>query len=263
MRLIFTTNDLVQQKKSGEFSGIFLNKTSYQELMNLANQHFDLKLGSSDSLLHPLPLCYMLITRKRKLMKKALGRLACVKVEAITYNRVLGFVVANVRLKKNYTDEKNPIIVIAKSYGLPNAEIQKSLWRKSDAFNLQRVQVPDEIIHGKIGIVFDYNDSIDDFKGIARPPSPILQDDDSSTSSSEEQIPIAAVSNTREEDKLVMNFEDSSSEEEDDEQQVMKEYFNGKEVLTSPRGSKYVIMPSGKRQYICGINLNKIELRPV
>lgn len=226
MKLAFSKQELIDQKKDGEFSGIFLNRKSYMELLQLADAHFDLNLRTQNSSLQNLPLCYMLMSKKRKFMTRGLGMLACVTINSLTYNTIEGFVVANVMLKTNYTCNKRPVIVIAKKSHVSNADIQKILCLKTNLGNTI-VEINPKIIHGKIGIVFDYKEENDELKA----PENVEQ--------------VRA--------ELDLKLGDPG----------VKEFYKGKEVMTSSKGKKFFVGSTGHKNYISGDNLKDIILKRV
>ena len=155
-------SELSYKLKRGEtmFSGAFLDQASYEQLLQITDTYFDLDMMSKSS--RKLPCAersYMLIARDRKKVTMGLSKRVSMSVYSLSYNEKYGFVVGLIQMKKNFTCNTIPHIVIAKRTDMNNAMVARALSEPGNSV----VQLYSTVkIRGKIGIVCGNDEIIGD-----------------------------------------------------------------------------------------------------
>lgn len=132
------------------FSGAFLAEKSYMELLSLADTYFELNMRTASRV---LPCCnnsYLLISRDQDKIFKGIGKKVSLQITGLLCDIGMGYLVAIVQMKNNFTSNRVPHIVLAKKHTLSNYSIGTAVAGSRGV--LERLYIPVKI-HGKIGIM--------------------------------------------------------------------------------------------------------------
>lgn len=162
MSLIFDQEVIIDENFKSGFNAVFLTQESYIELLDLADEYFHIGLREENCRLPCLTQSYMVISNQKDRLKYALNKNVSLKIKSLFYNNKLEIVVALVYLKKNFTDNEFPHIIISKPEKINETYINKLLRNDTELkeFSKYNNVVPlDEFytIHGKVGILINYN----------------------------------------------------------------------------------------------------------
>jgi hypothetical protein len=231
MALIFDPTVDIDTAEEPVFSAVFLSQQSYINILDLVDIYFKLGMRTEGSTLECLPQSYMFITYKKDKIKMGIGKSVILKLTGLGYSPKLHTVVAYVQLKRNFTDNVMPHIIISKPRNLKRADIRKLL--KDPSFQTHLLHAP-YTVHGKIGVM----------SGSKEETASIMYSTDGSP------VQISNTSVTRPE--VTLSVENSpppggaacsaSTEEE--------ETYMGFKVYKGSRGGKYIYYEQGKKRYL-------------
>lgn len=138
------------------YNGAFLDKESYTKLLDLADIYFGLGMRTDNCPLPLQPQCYMLITKKQNRLSFGLGKNVRLKVDRIIYNQRYGLLAAGVSMIQNFTCNRTPHIIIAKSSRLINSVVTQIIDGELDHRHpcvVRQLHAPC-VLHGRIGAIF-------------------------------------------------------------------------------------------------------------
>lgn len=258
MSILFNQDYDIQQLN---FSAVFIHQAYYTELLRLCNTYFNLNMLDPDKRELPLPkFTYMLIrkdTSNKQQLFLNVGIHTRMNITKLIYNKKFGILVAAVQLKKNWTCNTIPHIVLAKKHNVTNDFINLVINGGFTHFEGNNVIDIDDpfSIKGRIGVMT--NSTIEDpyvettIEGGVRveTSSEVVERPEVSISIS--RAPCIRIDKTADFtfDKLV------SEDNEDNDQEKKKNglgTYKGYPIKQGPRGGKYYIDGSGKRIYMTG-----------
>lgn len=153
----YNPNGLVNHNDA--FSAAFLDQQSYIELLRIADSLFGLNMTSRDRILPCQINSYMVISRTppqdTRYLWKGVGKKVSIAIDAMIYNEQYGVLAAIVRMKNNFTCNRNPHIVLGKSEGVNNILVSQVLDGNvpdNSASRVVRLNSPYRV-HGKIGVI--------------------------------------------------------------------------------------------------------------
>jgi hypothetical protein len=144
------------ERNADAFNGVFLTQESYIHLLRIADSLFNLNMCSSTRQLPCLRNSYMIMSRSNNQLLHGIGKKASLTINKMLYNSHFGVLAAMVHLKKNFTCNAVPHIVIARrDAGINNAIISRIMnGEGSDEFPSQVEILYTPIkVHGKVGIM--------------------------------------------------------------------------------------------------------------
>jgi hypothetical protein len=172
----------------------------------------------------------MYITYKKDYLKRGVGKNVSIKISALSYSPKFQTIVAYVNLKKNFTDNLMPHVVLSKPRNMKRADIRKLLMDES--FETHQLPLL-YTVHGRIGLMCG---SMEESASIVFSNGNTVQI--SNTTVSRPEVTISVDNSPPPEGACAV-----SEEQEED-------FYNGKKVYTSQRGRRYIIYESGLRRYL-------------
>ena len=139
--------DPLNVRDGGAFCGAFIDQPSYVKLLKLADHAFGLNMTSKERTLPCQQHSYLVISRSRPW--RGVGRPVSLTVDSILYNAQHGVLLAIVKMKRNFTCNKVPHIVIAKRPGITNIIASHAIDDPTSKIQL----CPPLRVHGKIGVL--------------------------------------------------------------------------------------------------------------
>lgn len=257
-----------------KFSAFFIHQDSYTELLRLCNTYFNLNMLDPDRRELPLPLfTYMLIKKhdasKSREVYSQVGLCSRLTISHLVYSKKFGVLVAKVQLKRNWTVNSVPHIVLAKKSNITNNFINLILDGSLDQLDTnQTVDLYDPIsIRGRIGVMSDSK--------IEDPYVETTMVDGLHVEKTTDYVdrPEVSISIERppyrrtEAPKIDFTFDgiiqDNHSSEDESDREIQDEKrhsndnkglgtYRGFQVKQGPRGGKYYIDGQGKKQYLQG-----------
>ena len=227
------------------FTGVFLTQECYRDLLALADSYYGLGMLSSQRKLPCATYSYMLVSKGHAGAWLNVGLKVSLVIDRLMYHEKHGVVAAIVQLKKNFTCNGTPHIILAKRHGLTSATahniVHMACTQDSGAATFVTLERPYRA-HGRIGTLVGSNEEESAFEVVDRPevahsvelarPRPPAPPQPAETM----EIIVGTTSSTR-------------SDTKKSEPVSTGEFYKGCPVMKGPRGGKY-ITKDGKKVYI-------------
>lgn len=260
MSIVFEKDNIDPSRQ--KFSAVFVHQDYYLELLKLCNTYFNLHLLNPEQRELPLPqFTYMLIKKNqdRTDLSANIGLHSRITIDQLIYNKKFGLLVARVRLKKNWTSNPVPHIVLAKRTNVTNNLINLVLSGNFSHFEDNQItDIYDPVsIKGRIGVMLDstiedhYVESTEEDGIRVEKTTQMVQRPEVSISMEREPY-------KPERKKVDFTFSDLSIESETDgtyKNDTSGEglgTYKGFPIKQGPRGGKYYFDDSGKKMYLGG-----------
>lgn len=241
-RPVFSQSELGGSGPS--FCAAFIDQPSYIELLRLSDHAFGLNMTSRSRVLPCQQHSYLVLSRSPPW--KGIGRPVSLIVDSILYNAQHGVLLAKVKMKKNFTCNKVPHIIIAKRPGITNIVASHAIDDPTSKIQLCTLRV-----QGKIGVM---NNSKEEW---IKPVKVTL-----------DGMHVEATNNIVTRPEAVYTVEQPLDEpvapvasKSDDKKDVMEITLNksgpsatggtylGEPIMKGPRGGCYIIK-DGKKKYV-------------
>jgi hypothetical protein len=247
MSLIFNESIVLDGNVKSAFNGVFLTQDSYVELLDLVDKYFHICLRDESCPLPCLTQSYMLISRQKERLKYALNKNVSLKIKSLFYNNKLELLVAIVYLKKNFTDNLCPHIIISKPEKINESYVNKLLNNEEelkDFTKYNNIIKLDEFytVHGKVGIMINLNVNEPGEANVNTRPKTI-------TDSIGRQVHVSNEEVSRPEVTLSVDNGLPPQDEESENTKDQPEMYMGMLVHKGKRGGKYVIKDN-KKKYV-------------
>src|SRR3989344_1321094 len=142
-----------------KFTALFIHQDCYTKLLELCNNYFNTHLLDPAKRELPLPAStYLLLDRKPNF--KHIGKHCKIMVSGLIYNRRFNILVATVKLRKNFTCNNMPHIVLAKEQpNITNDLVNVVLNSNISYINENAIvdfETRDQLyVSGRIGVMMD------------------------------------------------------------------------------------------------------------
>ena len=241
------------------FNAVFIDQESYIKLLNICDGYFGLDLIKKNRKLPCQLNSYMLLSREQKDLAKGIGKNVSLNVDKVLYNPEYGILSALVQMKNNFTCNKVPHIILAKSNNISSNAVASRIINDSTNGS-ETLYVPIKI-KGKVGVITNSPEEtleninivdgipVQSTRNIVTRPEALYtveQPPPSSNILSFDQFKKQSRELRNREETMKITLASGSSVGLDE---ATGETYQGEQVMKGPRGGKY-ILKNGKKKWV-------------